>query len=212
MSTVQGQQRIWAPVDASLAWAQYHPGNEACCLQGCSLPNLAVGLRDRDMLSQTPHETGQSSTSAGSWAFPGRTESPTRSYFAVPACEVLRSWSWRPNSDGLVTGWERRTAVFQNRSVPNWLAALAGREARQSATKTPSRTLIAPVTSLLKAESISKQIVVLEGWQPTTDPKPSRKGDCQNVFLFFFAIEMSSHWVQNWKTNKLLYIYIYIYI
>ena len=65
--------------------------------------------------------------------------------------------------------------------------------ARQSATKTPSRTLFAPVTSLLKAGSSSKQIVALEGWQPTTESKPSRKGDCQNVFLFFFTIGMSSH-------------------
>ena len=42
---------------------------------------------------------------------------------------------------------------FKTSSVPNWLAALAGRVARQSATKTPSRTLCAPVTSLLKAGS-----------------------------------------------------------
>ena len=34
------------------------PGNEACCLQSCSPPNLAVWLRDLDMLPQTPQETG----------------------------------------------------------------------------------------------------------------------------------------------------------
>ena len=37
---------------------------------------------------------------------PERTESPTRRYFAVPACQVLRTWSWRPSSDGLATWWE----------------------------------------------------------------------------------------------------------
>ena len=76
-------------------------------------------------------------------------------FFRRPACQVLSSFSWRPNSDGLATRWEWRTAVFQNRSSTlNWLTALAGRVAKQSATKTPPRTVCAPVTSLLKAGSI----------------------------------------------------------
>ena len=66
-------------------------------------------------------------------------------------------------------------------SVLNWLAALAGRVARQSATKSPSRTHGAPVTSLLKAGSILQHIVALVGWQPTTEPTSSRKGDCHSL-------------------------------
>ena len=40
--------------------------------------------------------------------------------------------------------------------------------------------LCAPVTSLLKAGSILQQIAALGGWQPTTEPKPSRKDDCHS--------------------------------
>ena len=84
-----------------------------------------------------------SAASTGSWAFPGRTvTNQARRYFAVSDYQVLRSWSWRSNSDGLATWWEWGRAFLQNRSSAlNWLEALAGRRARQSATKTPSRTL-----------------------------------------------------------------------
>ena len=53
--------------------------------------------------------------------------------------------------------------VLIRSSVPNRLTALAGRVARQSAIKTPSRTLCAPF-------NILQQIVALGGWQPTMEP------------------------------------------
>ena len=34
--------------------------------------------------------------------------------------------------------------------------------------------------ALLKAESTLQQIAASGGWQPTTEPKPSRKGDCHS--------------------------------
>ena len=163
-----------------LAWAQYHPGNKACCLQSCSRPNLAIWLQDLDMLLQTPQEIGLVPPPLPPQA--PRTESPTRRYFTIPACQVLRSWSQRPSSDGLATLWEWRTAIFQNRSSAlKWLVALTGRGAKQSTTKTPSRTLWAPVISMLKAGSILQQIIALGSWQPRKKPKPSRKGDCHSL-------------------------------
>ena len=53
--------------------------------------------------------------------------------------------------------------------------------ARESATKSPSRTPCASVTSLLKAGNILQQIAPLGGWQPTTEPKLSRRGDCHSL-------------------------------
>ena len=62
----------------------------------------------------------------------GRTESPTRRYFAVPACQVLMSWSWTPNSDGLATWWEWRTAVFQKQIFCSELAQGTRRQGGQT--------------------------------------------------------------------------------
>ena len=125
------------------------------------------------------------STSAGSWEFPRRTESPTRRYFVIPTCQVLRSRSRRPCSDRrprdenggqpssridllLWTGWRHSQAE-------------EGGGGGQSATNTSSRTLYAPVTPLLKAGNILQQIAALGSWQqPTTEPKSSRKGDCHS--------------------------------
>ena len=138
-------------------------------------PRHATGDTSRNWTSFT------SAASAGSWAFHGRTvtnqEVLHRS--SMPGVEVLimkAPLRW--------TGHVMRmdTAFFQNSSsVPNWLTALTGRVTRQSATKTPSRTLCAPVTSLSRAGSTLQQIIVLGGWQPTMEPKPSRKGDCHSL-------------------------------
>ena len=122
-------------------------------------------------------------TSVGSWEFPGRTESPTRRYFAIPTCQVLRSRSRRPCSDRRPRD-ENGGQPSSRIDLPLWTgwrhsqAGEGGGGGRQSATNTLSGTLCTPVTPLLKAGNNLQRIAALGGWQPTTEPKSSRKGDC----------------------------------
>ena len=148
---------------------------EACCLHSCSPPNLAVWLRELDLLPQTPQETGPVPPPQAPGHFlGGQSHQPGgTSPFQQASMKAQLRWT------GHVTRMEDSRLPNQIRSE---LAHGTRRQgARQSATKTPPRTLCAPVTSLLSARSITQQMAALGGWQPTTEPKPSRKGYCRSL-------------------------------
>ena len=150
---------------------------EACCLHSCSPPNLAVWLRDLDMLPQTPQETGPVPPplppQAPGHFLGGHSHQPGgTSPFQHASMKAQLRW----------TGHVTRMDSCLPKQICSELAHGTRRQgARQSATKTPPRTLCAPVTSLLRARSIMQQIAALGGWQPTTERKPSRKGDCRSL-------------------------------
>ena len=143
------------------------------------IPNLVVWLRDVDTLPQTPQDSGPVPRPLPCISWEDRvTNQEVLRRSRMPGVEVLimkAQLRWTGHV------MRMRTAVFQNRpSALNWLEAIAGRGGPDKALQRPSRTLCAPVTSLLKPGSILHKIVALGGWRLTTEPKPSRKGDCHS--------------------------------
>ena len=107
------------------------PGNEACCLQSCSPPNLAVWLRDLDMLPQTPQETGPvPSPQAPGHFLGGQSHQPGATLpFQHASMKAQLRWT------GHVTRMEDSRLPKQ---ICSELAHGTRRQgARQSATKTP---------------------------------------------------------------------------
>ena len=95
-----------------------------------------------------------SSASAGSWAFLWEDRVTNQEILcrsSMPGVEVLIMKAQ--------LRWTGHVMRMEDSRLPNRSSAAAGRVARQSATKTPTRTLCAPVASLLKAGSILQQIV-----------------------------------------------------
>ena len=137
----------------------------ACCLQSSSPPILAVWLRDLDMLPQTPlkkldqcHLRCLRRLLGISWEDRVTNQEVLRRS-SMPGVEVLIMKAQLTWTGHVMRMEDSRLPKQIFCSQPDWLRALAGRVARQSATKTPSRTLRAPVTSLLKAGNILQQIV-----------------------------------------------------
>ena len=138
-------------------------------------PEHATGDTSRNWTRST------STASAGSWAFPGRivTNQEVLRHSSMPGVEVLIMMS-----DGVRVRWTGHVMRMEDSCLPKQIfcSELARSTRRQGGqTKRYKDSLKNSLHNCDIPVKGWEHLAALGGWQPTMEPKPSRKGNCHSL-------------------------------